>query len=269
MGTRENLKYLSKLVNKNVLVLGGTSGIGFAVAEAAVEYKAHVVVSGSNSERLEKTLQRLRGSYPHYAGNIVGFTADLADKDNVEENLVQLLDQATDNGSKKLDHVIVTAGDSLDFVTLKDVSPERVLPLFNVRLIAVVMLAKLLLHHGYMNLTSDSSLTLTSGTMVDKPGLGWAIPITAGAAVEGLTRGLAVDMQPLRVNCISPGAIHTELFARRGPEVEKAMVDGFAKETTLKKVGKPTDCAEAYLACMKDTFICGEVVRTNGGRMLV
>ncbi|KAI9722074.1 MAG: hypothetical protein M1828_004887 [Chrysothrix sp. TS-e1954] len=268
MAAPTNLKYLSKLVNKNILVLGGTSGIGFCIAEAALEHNAHVTISGSNEQRIASTLKRLQTSYPQFTDNVSGYTADLADRDNLETNLTRMLDLATENGRRKLDHVAFSAGDALAPVGLKDATPEAALTRFNVRYLAPLILAKLLFHAGYMNISPDSSLTLTSGTMGDKPAPGWAISAGMGASVEGMMRGLAVDMKPVRVNCVSPGAIDTELFQNRGPEVAKAALENFRKETTVGRVGRPTDTAECYLVCMKDGFLTGETLRTMGGRLL-
>ena len=72
-------KYTNKLHNKHVLIFGGTSGIGFCIAEACLEHGAHVTISGSNKARLDQSLSRLRNAYPDIPGsNIKGYTCDLS-----------------------------------------------------------------------------------------------------------------------------------------------------------------------------------------------
>ena len=63
----------------------------------------------------------------------------------------------------------------------------------------------------YMKKSSSSSITLTGGTNTARPVAGWSIPAAVGGASEGLVRGFAVDLKPIRVNLVHPGAIRTEL----------------------------------------------------------
>ena len=264
------LKYVSKLQNQRVLVLGGTSGIGFCVAEAALEYGAHVIVSGSNEAKLARTLTRLRespgGRINDGHARIGGKTCDLASTDTLESNLKHLLDYATDNGSKKLDHVVFTAGDAIIPVPLAQITPDVISRAAAVRSVAPVILAKLL--PGYIRMTSSSSLTLTGGTNTDKPMPGWAVVAGVGATIEGLARGFAVDLKPLRVNTVSPGAVHTELFDSI-PEAGRAgLIESMRAATLTGTIGRPEDVAEAYVYCMRDHFVDGVVIQTNGGRIL-
>src|ERR1700753_2371509 len=107
------MKFLNKLQNKRILIFGGTSGLGYAVAEGAVEFGAHVTVSGSNQERLNKTVERLKGSYPDVPNNRIGtYACDLSDADTLELNIKTLLINVTSDGKEKLDHIVFTAGDT-------------------------------------------------------------------------------------------------------------------------------------------------------------
>src|ERR1700744_1071718 len=102
-------KYSNKLEAKRVLVIGGTSGIGFCVAEACVEFGAIVTVASSRQEKVDKAVERLCTSYPDARTRISGHTVDLASSD-VEEALKVLLEFTAKEG--KLDHIVHTAGDS-------------------------------------------------------------------------------------------------------------------------------------------------------------
>jgi len=115
-------KYIKKLNGKRVLIRGGTSGIGFAVAEACFEYGANIIISGSNSERLEKTVQRLRDCYGTVESRVHTYICDLSDEDNLESNVEKLLQAATENGTQKLNHIAFTAGDSIPIQNVNDVT---------------------------------------------------------------------------------------------------------------------------------------------------
>ncbi|KAK3391659.1 hypothetical protein B0T20DRAFT_85024 [Sordaria brevicollis] len=283
--TTSGLKYASKLSNQRVLILGGTSGIGFAVAEASLEAGLLVTISSSSTSKLSSSLDRLRSS-PAYTYNsssssqqsiagggiprLTGFTCDLSSPTTVEVSLTQLLDQATLEGRHKFDHVVFTAGDALSLTPISQITPEIYEKACAVRFTAPLILAKLLSSDRYFNHAVSSSITFTGGTNTEKPGPGWAVVAAVGGALEGLVRGLAVDLKPTRVNLVSPGAVQTELFDAfgKGEQLEQ-ILEGFKKRTLTRTVGRPEDVAEAYMYFMRDRFVTGRVVATDGGRILV
>ena len=257
-------KYIKKLDGKRVLILGGTSGIGFAVVEACFEHGANVIISGSNSERLEKTKQRLRDNYGTVESRVHTYICDLSDEANLESNVEKLLQAATENGTHKLNHIVFTAGDSIPIQKVNDVTIPILRKQEIVRFLGPVMIAKHL--DTYMEKSPDSSFTITGGVNSWKPQPGWSLPASSGSRAEGLARGLAVDLAPIRVNLVSPGAIRTELLKRSlSPQVEEM----YTQKTLVKRMGRPEDTAEAYLYMMKDGFVTGTVLDTNGGYLLV
>lgn len=89
-----------KLQNKHVLVIGGTSGLGFAVAEASLASGAHVTVSSSNPSRVESTVQKLKSSFPDAI--VAGHVCDLS-KPTVEQDIEALFAKVG-----KVDHIVYT-----------------------------------------------------------------------------------------------------------------------------------------------------------------
>ena len=87
--------------------------------------------------------------------------------------------------------------------------------------------------------------------------------------VGSLTRQLALDLRPLRVNLISPGAVETELWDGLPAEKRGEMMEGFAKKMATGRVGRPEDVAESYLYCMRDGNVTGSVVSSNGGHLVM
>ncbi len=98
-----------------------------------------------------------------------------------------------------------------------------------------------------------------------KSGAGWSSMLTAFGGIEVFTRALTVDLAPVRVNCVAPGAVDTELVQAFGGE----RFLGHFRESTTKSVGRPEDVAEAYLYCMRDRFVTGAVIESNGGGLFV
>ena len=76
-------KYTSKLHDTRLLIFGGTSGMGFCVAEAAIEHGAHVCISGSKQYKLERALSRLQSTYPDSASEVSGHICDLSQPDSL------------------------------------------------------------------------------------------------------------------------------------------------------------------------------------------
>jgi NAD(P)-dependent dehydrogenase (short-subunit alcohol dehydrogenase family) len=102
-----SFKYLHKLNGKRVLIFGGSPGFGFAVAEAAIEFGATIFISGSNPERLDTAVSRLKKQYPHASEDQIGFVAiDLANLDSLDSRLEELFDHVAKGGRQKIDHIV-------------------------------------------------------------------------------------------------------------------------------------------------------------------
>jgi NAD(P)-dependent dehydrogenase (short-subunit alcohol dehydrogenase family) len=136
-----------------------------------------------------------------------------------------------------------------------------------VRYFAPILLAK----HApkYLSSGPASSITLTTGEAANKPPPGWAVVSGYCGALNSLTRALALDLKPIRVNLISPGAVDTELWNTIPEEKREAFKASIAKGTTTGAVGKPEDVAEAYLYAMKDKNVTGSIISSNGGHLLM
>lgn len=267
MASRNAMKYSSRLHGSRVLVFGATSGIGFAVAEASVEHGAHVIVSGSNQGRIDKTIKALQESYPDYADHVLGAVVDLADRANVEHNLKTMFETVTKGGTQKLNHIAFTAGDSVSFLKIADVNVNSMFDVATVRFGGPMLVGKFAPMYIETKEAGGSSITFTSGTNSYKPAPGWSTIAPWGMALDGLARGLAVEFAPgIRVNVVSPGAIDTPLLRRggRGEEGIQKMREG----NLLKKIGRPEDMAEAYTYLMRDGFVTGQVLQSEGGRSL-
>lgn len=84
-----------------------------------------------------------------------------------------------------------------------------------------------------------------------------------------MTRNLALDLKPIRVNLVSPGAIQTEMWGSMGEKQRETMFKGIAEKVPTGKVGRPEEVAEAYLWLMKDANVTGIVACSDSGSKLV
>ena len=261
----------SKLQGARVLLLGGTSGIGFAIAEACVEAGADIIISSSTSDRLSSALSRLKHSYPEAAGanRIDGHLCDLSQAESLEMNITELLGFAT-KSEQKLDHITYTAANVPRLPVLPEYQVSAINePTFILRYEAPIIISKLA--KAYMKPGPRSSITFTSASTASKPVPGRGILTALGASTEGLVRGFAVDLAPIRINAVAPGTVDTELLAQLAgpdPKVQAAFKEMVKRATLLNTVAVPEDVAEAYIYLMKDANITGSIIHSDGGRLL-
>ena len=125
-----------------------------------------------------------------------------------------------------------------------------------------------ILANQYMTVSKHSSITITSGVRIYKPAPGRGRLSAAGGGLEAGTKGLAVDLAPIRVNFVVLGIIQTPLVDGfvQGNE---AMMKQFADSTLLKCIGSAEEAAEAYLYLMRCAYVTGSRIDVEGGALLV
>ncbi|KAF2464077.1 short chain dehydrogenase [Lindgomyces ingoldianus] len=259
----------NKLANTRILVFGGTSGIGFAVASLCLSSGATVMISGSQQPKVDSKVSLLQKAYPNLpSSQVSGHAVDLLDTDNLEANIKDLFEKVTDGGKQKLNHIVFTAGNIPNMPSIAEMTIPAALAMGTIRFLAPLLIAKLLSAGVYMPISPSSSLTLTGGTNTQKPFPGWTLAACWGGVAEGMMRGLAVDIAPIRVNMVEPGAIQTELLQKIVDRLGDVAVEAMKRETLTGTIGVPSDCAESYAWFMRDDFVTGTVAATNGGRYL-
>jgi NAD(P)-dependent dehydrogenase (short-subunit alcohol dehydrogenase family) len=251
---------MPSITGQSILVIGGSSGIGAAVAKLAASQGCRVSIASSNPERVVNAVAKLKSTSPN--AEISGYTCDL-NHDDVEARLEKLLTDITSDTGSKLDHIVFTAG----IINVKPISDFTIDYLRNVNLLGfstpllIAKLAPRFLHESY-----KSSITFTSGQVAEKPVGGYTVGSAIGAAVFGMTRNLALDLAPLRVNVVSPGPTDTELW---GSEEMRAQAREVMKSRALLgKAGTAEEVGEAYIYLMKDSNATGSIVSSNGGSLI-
>ncbi|KAJ4156391.1 hypothetical protein NW754_008019 [Fusarium falciforme] len=117
-------KYVSKLAGKRVLVIGGSSGVGFGVAEAALQNGASsVFISSSSQSKISSAIERLKSNNTSTKTEVQGFPCNLASFDTLNSEVEKLFSEVSKTG--KLDHVVFTAGDQIAVGKLEDFYSRR------------------------------------------------------------------------------------------------------------------------------------------------
>lgn len=226
------------------MVLGGTSGLGFATAEALVAAGARVAVAGRNADKAAAAAERLGDA-------ATGAAVDAADTDAVA---------AFFDGLAAVDHVVSFTGEQpsgavadTDHATFARAIDARVWAARNACVAAAPRMA------------DGGSFVFCSGVSSFRPRAGRSAGAVATAAVESFVRAMAVELAPLRVNAVCPGAFDTEVLRRALGDQREAIVERYRAEVPLGRIGNPDEMAHAVEFLLTNTYTTGVTLRVDGG----
>jgi NAD(P)-dependent dehydrogenase (short-subunit alcohol dehydrogenase family) len=234
---------------ERVVVIGGSSGMGLATARAAAQQGARVTIAGRTADRLAKALATL-------PDGCTAISADTAD----EAAVAALFEQVGE-----FDHLIYTAAEFPGPRPLAEIPPAEARALFDRQfggLLAAV-------HHAIPRIRPGGSIALTSGVISVRPLPGTALLAAGAAAVEGLARGLALELAPIRVNVVRPGPVRTPMWDAIPAEHREAMFAASAQRTLAGTVGEAEQIAATFQYLMNNPFVTGTVLTVDGGALLV
>lgn len=243
--------------NKKVaIVTGGGSGIGLAITEKLVGSGITTVIVGRDETKLAAAREKL--------GDLcIPMQGDLSNLDAIPEMVEQVAEKYGG-----IDILVNNAGINMkkEFTEVTDEEFQRVL-LTNVTAVFVISreVAKYMIKNGKGTIINISS-------MASQYGIPKVIAYTASkSAIEGMTRAMAVDLSPkgIRVNCIAPGFIATNMSARaldNDPERKHKVLS----RTPMGVLGNPADVGEAALFLTSDAarYITGVVLPIDGGNSI-
>jgi len=239
---------MQTLEGKRVVVLGGSSGIGFGVAKAAAKEGAKLVIGSSRKKRVDEAVSMLPGAEGH--------VIDLSETAAIQALFGKL---------GAFDHLVYTAGEALTLGSLDKISDEAAKKRFDTRFWGAYFSAK----YGAPSIRPGGSIVFTSGTAGRRPRPGWSLSASGCGAIEGLTRGLAVDLAPIRVNLVCPGAVVTPLWDSLPEAAREQLFKSAAATLPVRHIADADEVASAYTYLMKQTFSTGEILVVDGGGVLV
>ncbi len=235
-----------ELSGTKIVIIGGTSGIGRAVAARCAALGAETVVASSSQAKVDA----VRVDQP--AGTMA-VVVDVTDERQVAAFFEQV-------GS--FDHLVYTAGDwgPLAGARLRDLDLDRAGQVFAVRFWGALAAAK----HAHASMPPGGSITLTDGLIAHRPRPGAAVNTAMAGAIEHLVTGLAVELAPVRVNAVCPGLIATGALAA----IPAERITTMTARQAVPRAGSPDEAAEAYLYLIRGTYTTGQVIRVDGGMSL-
>jgi NAD(P)-dependent dehydrogenase (short-subunit alcohol dehydrogenase family) len=246
---RSKESHMLELQGQRVVLLGGSAGLGLAAARLLGEAGAEIVIASRSSDRVEAALAELPTS-------AVGHVVDVNSEDAVQRLFSDL---------GRFDHLVYTAGEPLRAFPLDTVDLQEARRFTETRLWAALGAIK----HAHRLIRPGGSIVLMSGNVAARPGAGWMIGAAVCGAVEAITRTLAVELAPLRVNAIAPGIVRTELWRELSETERDQMFTQTARALPVGRVGEARDVAQSIAYVLADGYVSGTVVEVNGGGNLV
>lgn len=236
---------------RRILVAGGNSGMGFALARRLIAAGDHVTIVGRDATRLRHAQNEL-GATPLLATCVADITS--------EAQVRALFDR------EPLDHIVCTAADFTGaYERLPALDLDAARRAIDSKIIGPILLAK----YGCPKLAPGGSLTFTSGIAAYRPMARGTVVATINAALEGLVRALAVELAPIRVNVVSPGWVDTPIWQAVAGERKAEVLAGMAGRLPVGRVGQPDDIADAMAFLIGNGFTTGTVLHVEGGHRLV
>jgi NAD(P)-dependent dehydrogenase (short-subunit alcohol dehydrogenase family) len=235
------------LSGQRVAIIGGSAGIGYAVAEGALADGAAVVIGSSSAANVDAAVGRLG---PAASGAVV----DVKDEASVAAFFEVV---------GAFDHLVFTAGDLGGFAPapLAQLDIASAGDGLKLRFWGAVAAIK----HAQPRLSANGSITLTDGLLAHLPMKGLPLVTAFAGATQHLVRALAVDLAPIRVNSVCPGLVLTERLAAWPAEMIRQMTE----RQPIPRAADPAEAAQAYLYLMRGGYTTGQVMVVDGGAMLV
>jgi NAD(P)-dependent dehydrogenase (short-subunit alcohol dehydrogenase family) len=236
------------LVGKNVVVIGGSSGIGLAAAQQFAGRGATVAISGRSAEKLEHAKATM-------GGNVSAEAFDGADEARMASFLA---------GVGPIDYLIVTAGGGGITGPLASLDLAEFRRAFERKFWVQVAAAKT----GGPRVKPGGSMTFVTGIFGLKAVKGNSGVSAVNGALNAMIGPMAIEFAPVRVNAISPGLIDTPYWERMQPEARARLFAERARNHLVGRVGTSKEVADLVLAVALNAFMSGVVIPLDGGFLL-
>jgi len=228
------------LKDKRILIVGGSSGIGLAVAKQACKAGGKVVIASRNAVKNHNNLSALVGY------EVETYSFDVTSGLETETELTKIGD---------IDHLVITTRPEITSAPFIETSLEQAKMAFESKFWGQYQLIQKAQGH----ISQDGSIVMTTGIAGEKIFKNFSTMTIINSSTEAFCRSLAVELAPIRVNVVSPGFV-----APKSPEIEK-----YAQQFPVRKIASPKDVADAYLYLMGSPYTTGISVVVDGGAMLI
>jgi NAD(P)-dependent dehydrogenase (short-subunit alcohol dehydrogenase family) len=235
---------VTTMEGQRVVIVGGTSGMGLATVRATAALGADVVAAGRRPLAQRESIPGVQAA-----------EVDITDHESVQR-LFQTVGE--------LDHLLVTASSGKPGAFMdQDLATAR--SFMDGRFFGSWTCARYAIH----GLRPAGSITFVTGGAVVRPPAHGSMITAAFAALEALTRALAIELGPRRVNAIRPGYTDSDMWSFLPPTKRDELRRRVAEAMPVKRMGTPDDIADAAVFLMTNRQVTGAVLEVTGGETLV
>lgn len=235
--------------DKRIVIIGGSAGIGLATAKTLAGLGARVVIASRSQARLDAAMAQI-------GDGTEGRRLDVTDPRAIE-NFFDTVGP--------FDHLATTAAIGAVGMFL-EIDPATVRTHIESKLWGQYFAARF----GAPKLSAGGSITLFSGVVSRKPLRGATTAALAAGAIESFTRVLALELAPIRVNCVTPGITQTEVWSDLLTEARaREHLEHIGSALPVGRVGRADDVARAVVYLMSNGFATGSVIDVDGGHRVI
>lgn len=234
--------------NNTVVIAGGTSGIGLATAKRLAANGTKVIITGRSKEKMETALA---GAH----ANITGVVMDSASRSSMDAGFAQI---------GQFNHLVIAVSGAKGGGAFKELDITTVAAGMQEKLVPHLQTAQAALPY----LATTGSITFVGAVSSHSRGTGIAGLAAINGAIESTVPGLAKELQPLRVNAVSPGVVNTAWWNFLAPDARQQTFAHFASVTPAGRIGEPDELAQVIELLVNNCFITGQVITVDGGYSL-
>ena len=246
--------------SKIAIVTGGSRGIGRDTVHRLAQRGIRTIFT-YNANRAEA--DKVVALADQAGARAIALQLDTGNADRFDKFVTEVRGALRDFKAERFDFLVNNAGTSSS-ANLETITPAEMDALYSVHFKGVLFLTQKLL--PLMN--DGGSITFTDGMIAHSPSKGAFVSSAMAGGIEHLTRGLAVELAPLRVNCVCPGLIRTGVWNSIPADQREERLATMTKRQLVPRVGTPAEAAEAYLYLMRGGYTTGQVLYVEGGTAL-
>ncbi|WP_321415545.1 SDR family oxidoreductase [uncultured Desulfobacter sp.] len=228
------------LKNKRILLVGGSSGIGLAVAKQAYKAGGELILASRNAAEKNNELVTAVGH------NIETYSFDVTSENEIVTALEKI---------GKIDHLVITARPYITPALFVETNLKQAQQAFATKFWGQYQL----IQKAHGQIRQNGSIIMTTGIAGEKIYKNFSTMAIINSAIEAFCRALAIELAPIRVNIVSPGFV-----TPKSSQVEK-----YAEQFPLGRIASPEEVADAYIYLMKSPYITGTTVVIDGGARLI
>lgn len=246
------------LHNKKIVLIGGASSIGLEAAKQIIHLGGNVIITSRLKTKLENAKVILENNISlnnDFKNNAVTYLLDITKLPEIKKFFATI---------KNFDHLVLITSDRKP-ILFSNINILKAKEIFEVQFWGQFYAVK----YSIPFLNEKSSITLFSGVSAHKAIPGCSIISASHGATELLTRTLALELKPIRINAISSGPINNSYFDKYPIEAKNNFFQNLKQLLPINRVGQPEDVAETILYLIQNEFTTGTIVDINGGCKLI